>query len=850
MVDFDAARREGLSAAEARARLGRDGPNELPAARRRGVWALAGEVAREPMFLLLLAGGTMYLLLGDVREAAMLLSFVFVIMTITFVQERRTERALSALRELSSPRARVVRDGEARRVAGREVVCGDVVLLAEGDRVAADGLLQAGLNLSVDESLLTGESAPVRKAPDPAVTAPGRPGGDDTPCLYSGTLVLQGQGVMRVTATGAATALGRIGGALHREPPTPTPLQRQTRALLWTFGLIGGGLSALVVLIFGLTRGQWISGALVGISLAMGILPDEFAVVLVLFLALGAWRLARQQVLTRRMAALETLGAATVLCVDKTGTLTENRMTVTHLYAHGRAVDAAAPLPDDFHELVEYGVLASQTDPFDPTERAIRALGEEGLAHTEHLHADWTLEREYPLSRALLAMSHAWRAPGGAAYVIAAKGAPEAIADLCHLDDARQADLARAVQALAEQGLRVLGVAQARVDDDVLPGLQHDFPFAFVGLLGLCDPLRPTVPAAVRTCHTAGIRVMMITGDYPATAQAVARAAGLPATPVITGAELDALSDDELRRRVAGAALFARMVPEQKLRLVNAFKANGEIVAMTGDGVNDAPALKAAHIGIAMGGHGADVAREAAALVLLEDSFAGIVDAIRMGRRVHANLNKAMAYILAIHVPIAGMTLIPVVLAWPLVLLPVHIAFLHLLIDPACSVAFEAEPADPEAMTRPPRAPDAPLFSRRALVYSLLQGGSLLLGVLAVFAVAWGRGQGVAEARTLMFTTLVVANAVLVLMNRSWTHSLTATLRVPNPAAWGVLAGAAALLTLVLRVPVLRDLFRFTALHADDLLLCLLAGVGSVLWFEGVKRLTTRRAPRYGLESA
>jgi len=829
----------GLTDDEAARRLQEEGPNELPTARARSGLAIAAEVVREPMILLLLAAGTLYLLLGDLAEALLLLASLVGIVGITLYQEQRTERALEALRDLSSPRALVIRDGQPKRVPGREVVRGDIVVLAEGDRVPADGTVLAALNLTVDESLLTGEAVPVRKVPWDGVSPLGPPGGDDRPFVYSGTLVVRGQGVMLVQATGRYTALGRIGRALATVEEEPTGIQRETRAVVRVLATMAFALCALVVVAYGLTRGDWLHGLLSGITLAMSIIPEEFPLVLTAFLALGAWRLARQQVLARRMPAVEALGATTVLCVDKTGTLTLNRMTVQRLFARGQVYDVSAStpaLPEAFHELVEFGLLASQRDPFDPMEQAIKRLGEQSLAQTEHLHADWELVREYPLSPALLALSHVWRAPGGQEYVVAAKGAPEAIADLCHLDATQWQALAQQVQAMAADGLRVLGVAKATFQAPALPREQHDFAFEFVGLIGLVDPVRPGVAEAIQECYAAGIRVVMVTGDYPATAQYVARQIGLhPPDAVLTGPELDQLADTALQQRSRTVNIFARVVPEQKLRLVKALQAQGEVVAMTGDGVNDAPALKAAHIGIAMGARGTDVAREAADLVLLDDAFPSIVRGIRLGRGIYANLKKAMAYLLAVHVPIAGLALIPVVLGWPLVLLPAHIVFLELLIDPACSVVFEAEPIGAEVMRQPPRRAQERLFDRQTVGLSLLQGLSVLTIVLAVFGVSLYRGQGELEARALTFTTLVVANIGLIFTNRSWAHPILTTLRWPNAALWGITSGALGALALVLYVPFLQELFRLAVLHPEDLALCLAGGLAGILWFEGLK---------------
>jgi Ca2+-transporting ATPase len=838
MNELDITTVKGLSEAEAGKRLIEEGYNELPSTKQRSIFAIAGEVVREPMFLLLIAGGSIYLLLGDLQEAAMLLAFVFVVMGITLYQERKTERALEALRDLSSPRASVIRDGEQKRIPGREVVRGDMVVLSEGDRVPADVALLSCVNLSVDESLLTGESAPVRKTFCEGVDEMARPGGDDRPFAYSGTLVVQGFGIARVLATGADTEMGKIGKALHAIESEDTPLQKETGRLVRNLAIVGLSLCAVVVTVYGITRDNWLNGLLAGITLAMAMLPEEFPVVLTVFLALGAWRISRSRILTRRVPAVETLGSASVLCVDKTGTLTVNRMSVRKIFTGGKYFEPDRqdrPLPDDFHRIIEFGILASHIDPFDPMEKALRDLGKRALSDTEHLHNNWTLVQEYPLSKSLLTMSRVWRSPDQKNYVIAAKGAPEAVAEICHLNKEEMERLSIEINTLASEGLRIIGIAKAEFDHAELPDGQHDFKFSFLGLIGLSDPVRPGVSEAVRECYKAGIKVVMITGDYQLTARKVAEQIGLKSDGVMTGAELERIEDSELRQRIEKVKIFARVVPEQKLKIVNALKANGEIVAMTGDGVNDAPALKSAHIGIAMGGRGTDVAREASSLVLLDDDFSSIVQAVRMGRRIFDNLKRAMAYILAIHIPIAGMSLLPVLLRWPLVLLPVHIVFLELIIDPACSIVFEAEPEESDVMSRRPRNLRDPLFDRKTVVYSVLQGVIVLAVVLSVFVIAMKRGHGGPDARALSFTTLIIANLGLIMTNRSWSRVILATLRVPNAALWWVLGGAVFFLGAVLYVPFLQNLFRFDRLHLSDLAICLSAGVISVAWFEALK---------------
>ncbi len=839
-IDFTAAIANGLTEAEAAARLTRYGPNELPSKRGRGVLSTALDVVREPMFLLLLACGGVYLMLGDVREAAMLLGFVFVVLGITFVQERKTERALEALRDLSSPRALVVRDGLQRRIAGRDVVPGDILVLTEGDRVPADAAVLSCSNLATDESLLTGESVPVRKVNWDGQQAAARPGGDDHPFVFSGSLVVQGQGVAEVRATGSRTEMGAIGRVLQSVDVEQTKLQAEVGRLVQGLAVLGLALCTIVVVLYGAMYGDWLKGLLAGITLAMAMLPEEFPVVLTIFLALGAWRLSRMNVLTRRVPVIETLGAATVLCVDKTGTLTVNRMAIRRLVVEGESFDKdpsdVRSLPEGFHALVEFGILASQRDPFDPMEKAFHELGNSRLADTEHLHADWTLEREYPLTPSLLAMSHVWKSRSGADYVLAAKGAPEAVADLCHLDAQRTAWVTASVDDMAAEGLRVLGIARGTFRETTLPSEQHDFAFEFLGLVGLADPLRPTAAAAIAECHTAGIRVVMITGDHPSTAQAIARQAGLrECDQIISGPDFAAMSDTDLRARASSVDVFARMVPEQKLRLVNALKANCEVVAMTGDGVNDAPALKAAHIGIAMGGRGTDVAREAASLVLLDDDFTSIVRSVRMGRRIFDHLQKAMTYIVAAHVPIAGMSLIPVVFGWPQALLPVHILFLELLIDPACSIVFEAEPEEPDVMQRPPRPPTARLFGSKLLGFGVLQGLSILAIVLSVYLLALRGWKSEDDAVALSFTTLVMANLGLIVANRSWSRVSWMSERPATPALRWVIAGTIAGLGLVLYVPPIRDAFHFSTLHPFDLVICGGAGLLALLWFEVMK---------------
>jgi Ca2+-transporting ATPase len=798
--------------------------------------SIAIEVIREPMFMLLIASGAVYLVLGDAAESAALLVAVFLVIGITLYQEQKTERALQALRDLSSPRALVIRGGTTKRIAGRDVVRDDLVVLHEGDRVPADGCVESCSNLRIDESLLTGESVPVRKTPLTGNPCAESPGGDNRPFVYSGTLIVSGDGIARVTATGLRTELGKIGEALKHLEAGPTSLQLEVGRMVRLLATLG--LTACVVLgvAYGLAQQRWLDGALAGLTLAIAMVPEEFPVILTVFLALGAWRISRSQVLTRRMPAIETLGSATVLCVDKTGTLTMNRMSVAAVAIDGRieSLDEGVGFGTSAARVIAAAIRASKTDAFDPMERAFRELGRQLPAVATEPS---TTVREYPLSDSMLAVTHVWRNDALNLFEVAVKGAPESVVELCRLDESKRARVLQQVEQLASQALRVLGVAVGEWRASELPASPASFDLQFLGLVGLADPVRPGVPAAIENCRTAQIRVVMITGDYPGTAMNVAKRVGLlRSTECLTGADLNAMNDDALRRSVRDVDVFARIVPDQKLRIVNALKASGEVVAMTGDGVNDAPALKAADIGVAMGGRGTDVAREAAALVLLDDDFSSIVRAVKLGRRIYDNIEKATSYVLAIHVPIAGISLLPVLLGWPLVLMPVHVIFMELIVDPACSIAFEMEPAERDVMQRPPRARARRLFTPRLVARSLLQGTGALGAALAVWAASVAAGLSAADVRTLTFASLIVGNLALIVANRSLSDSVWANWRTPNPALAWLFAGVFGLLGIVLYVPLVRGLFGMAQPHVDDTAVIMAAGLGALLWMEAVKR--------------
>ncbi len=816
----------GLDEDEAARRLAQAGPNALPAPRGRGLLRFCAEVLEEPIFLLLVGAAVLYLAIGDAAEGILMAGCAAVSVALVAVQSWRSEKVLAALKGIVAPRALVVRGGATRRVGAETIVPGDFMVLAPGDRVPADGILREGAGLVLDESALTGESVPVRKraseGPGPGDAAPG---GDDTPFVFSGTLVLAGEGIAEATATGPRSRVGAIGAALATLRWPPTPLQVATARLVRRLALAGVVLSILVGALHYARDADWLQATLAGITLAMSAMPEELPMVLAIFLAMGAWRLSRHGVLARQPSAVLALGATTVLCVDKTGTITENRIRLEHLAIPGAVAGVAAAMADArFAPLRAAALHASHPQGGDPMDRATHALGP--------APAGGAL-REYPIEARRPRVAFAW-ADGGD-VLVAAKGAPEEIARLCRLDadDARAA--MASVEGLAAEGLRVLAVATARAA--TVPDEIDGLAFAWAGLLAYGDPVRDSARASIEECLAAGIEVVMITGDYPATACAVARHAGIDATGhAMSGAEVARLDDAALRDAVAGKRVFARTEPGQKLRIVEALRARGHVVAMTGDGVNDAPALRAAHVGVAMGSRGTDVAREAAGLVVLNDDLGSIVAAIRLGRRIADNIRKAMVFVVAVHVPLVGLALLPLLLGWPPMLAPVHVIFLELVIDPTCAIVFEAQEAERRAMRRPPRPASRTVASPLTIALAIAQGCALLACAFAAYGCALGLGLPHGEARALGFVALVAGTLCLALTNLSWDDFAFAPRVLAHPAVAVAAVATSAMLALLLAWPAARGVFGFAVPAAGALALAIAAGAASVLWFEAVKR--------------
>lgn len=831
----------GLSQSEATARLAQFGPNTLQQTSGRGFIEIVRGTLREPMFVFLLAAAALYLVVGNLGEGLFLVAGAMISIGLVVFQETRSERALAALRQLAEPYARVIRDGSERRIPGRELVPNDVVLVGEGERLPADGLLIAGDLLTVDESMLTGESVPVTKHPlrsDPDAVPQVQPGGDDTPFLFAGTLVVRGQGVARVIHTGPATQLGRIGASLASIQSEPTLLQQTSTRLIAKFSIIAFIFCGIVALAYGVFRNEWFEGALAGITLAISLLPEEFPMVLAIFMAIGSWRLARNKVLVRRAAVLETLGAATMLCVDKTGTLTENRMTIAAVWVDGELHELNGPdnLRREAAPLLGKAALASALRPVDPMDRAVRDF-------TQSLEIDTAPGgapvRTHPLHPTLLAVIQAW-AEDNHRTIVAAKGAPEAIFRLCHMNADMHQKMHDVVVAMADRGLRVLGVASYRHEGPAPDDLSQ-IPFKFEGLVGFFDPVRADVADALAVARGAGVGVAMITGDYPATAREIARRCGIDVEGgILTGGEIAALDRADLRERVKQTRVFARVLPEQKLALVEAFKANGHVVAMTGDGINDAPALEASHIGIAMGERGTDVAREAADIVLLDDSFASIVGGVRLGRRIFSNLRKALTYVTAIHVPIAGLALFPIVLGLPPMLFPMHVVLLELVIDPVCSLVFESEPSEVDAMNKPPRPADESLFGVGILLFGLFQGAVVLAGVFGLYVWSLMNGLPAPEARATAFIALVAANLVLAFADSAEVGSSFFDRR--RLSFWLIAASATAILAVILFVPAAARMFSVSLPAPSTIALAI--GVALLVggWYGFLRRFGLLRA--------
>ncbi len=810
---------KGLSTAEAAAQLKIFGKNELKSRRRNFVFDALLGLATEPMFLLLAAACALYFLLGDRTEAVMMLVSILFVASIEVFQEIRSNRAIAAMQKMTAAAVRVLRDGAWIELPAAELVPRDVVQISEGEQLAADGLLIQKNDLSLDESMLTGESLAVEKD-----IAEGKNK------VFAGSTVAAGQGIFEVSETADRTELGKMGRSIEAIDPAPTPLQLQIKSFVKKMGWLG--LIAFLIVFglnFWLESDVW-KALLFSLTVAMALIPEEIPVAFSAFMGLGALRMAKRGILAKQPKTVEALGSATVICLDKTGTITENRMALTE------SVDFSGR-----DQVLETALLASEIEPFDAMEKAL--LGAFLVEKGPDFRASQKLVHEYALDGLPPMMTHVWEKEGQ--KTAAGKGALERILAVCRIEKELAEIINRGALTLSEKGFRVLGVASAAFSGAAFPEKQDDFEWKFEGLVAFFDPPKANARESLEVFKKAGIRIVMLTGDHPATAQNIARSVGIidEKSPILTGEDLMKMDEPALQKAVAETAVFARMFPMAKLRAIEALKKNGETVAMSGDGANDGPALRAAQIGVAMGRRGTDVARSAAALVLIDDDLGHMAEAIGMGRRIYDNLRKAIRYVLAIHLPIVMAVLLPLIFGWqwPHILLPLHVIFLEIVMDPTVAIAFEAEPAEPGILEKPPRSASAPLFSGSELVLSLLVGTVIGAVVLAMHFFAVRSGKTEEGARAIAFATMSISTMLLALSFRSFERPVWQAIFWKNRSMPIVLGLAAAMLVAILEVPFLAKLFKMEPLSLVDLGLCAAAAAGSLVWFEVWKVWKMRR---------
>ncbi len=807
------------------------GYNEISSKGERSFFSRLLGVLLEPMIFLLISIGFLYYFIGDAMEAVMLSCSVVLIVMITLYQEGKTENALSALKNLASPRTNVIRDGVMRKVDGREIVPGDIIFLSEGDRVPADSEVLETDHLMMDESLLTGESVPILKTISKEI--------------FCGSLVVAGQAFCSVGQIGNQTQIGKIGQKIANEKQSKTLLEMEVARLVKGIFIFAIIVCCLLTIYLGLTTNDWTRGILAGLTLAIGILPEELPLVLTIFFAFGAYRLSKRSVLARKTSIIETLGAASVLCTDKTGTITQNKMTIKCLVGTNSEVfdvsnTLSNPMSEGIIELLKYGILASKSNAIDPMDKCFYEMVKEFKIQIDTIKSPLVIAKEFPISHQLLALTQVWNLPGEneTKYLVATKGAPEAVITLCRLSKNDADDILAQVTSLAKRGLRMLAVARSKEFVENIPDSPNEIEFEWLGLVGLEDPIRSEVPAAVRLAYQAGIRIIMITGDYPETAKNIATQIGLQNhNKVMTGNELNVLSDSEYRNAVLNCNIFARVSPDDKWRLVGVLKKEGEIVAMTGDGVNDAPALKTAHIGVAMGMRGTDVAREAAEIVLLDDSFSSILNAVEEGRHIYVNLKKALGYIIAVHIPIIGAAFFPTLFHLPNVILSaIHIVFLEMIIDPTSTLVFEKEPIELSTMASPPRDISRPLLDKNLFIVSLLQGLMSLTAVISTYYYVTLFEMTVSSnpliPTTASFVTLIFSNLLIILVNRNWSLTIFESIKVKNSALPYVMGGTLLFLFSAIYIPFLQSVFHFTSLSLRLVGACLIISILSIIWFE------------------
>ena len=795
------------------------------------------EVLKEPVFLLLIASAVIYFILGEPKDGAVMLIFVVVMIGIDVVQQWKTDKTLKALKQLSAPHIKVIRDGQRSIINSEDLVPNDLMIITEGIKIPADGRIIEYSDLCVDESSLTGEAEGVWKTCN-ALESKDYWRKD---YVYAGTLVIQGYGVIKVDKIGAETEYGKIGKHIYEAPDRPTPLEKQTNNIIKIFSIVAGILFVLVFITTFLNlsnisiKSRIVESILSSITLAMALIPEEFPVILTVFLSMGAWRLAKKKSLVRRLTSVETLGAVSVLCVDKTGTITMNKMEVASVWS----------FDNNRENLYRIMGMACEINPYDPMEQAIINYCENNKIIKSDLFSG-SLIKEYSFTNERKMMGHVWKNSNG--IVIASKGSPEKILALCNLDSNELDEINNKLNELSSKAYRVLAVGEMRVnEEEEVPNELEDCKLTFLGLVALLDPPREDIKKDILSCKRAGVRVVMITGDNGVTASAIAKQVGISNRDIIiTGNEIDNMSDDELKERVKETNIFSRVIPAHKMRIVRAFKENGEIVAMTGDGVNDAPALKYSDIGISMGKRGSEVSKEAADLILLDDNFSTIVNTIRDGRRIYDNIKKAVGYVFIIHIPIALSSLFAPLLgidSLSLLLLPVHVVLLELIIDPTCSIVFERQPEEVDIMERSPRNPKENLLTMQVLLKSIIQGLVLFISSFGTYYfVLEILNEGVGIARSMGLSIIMISNILLVQVNSSNKEFMYKSInrlkrdKVMLISIIGTIIG----LIIMLYTP-LSKFLKLSPLNLKEILIVIIISVISVLWYEVIKLIKHKK---------
>jgi P-type Ca2+ transporter type 2C len=823
---------QGLTDAQVLAAREKFGANQLTYKKRNRFLEAVFGLIKEPMIILLLVTSSIYFISGKVGDGIFLASAIVLVSLISLYQDSKSRDALDKLKDFTKPNCKVIRNGAAVQIKSEEVVVGDSLLVEEGILIGADGIITHSNDFSVNESILTGESMPVAKDTS-----------KEEHFIFSGTTVTAGLAIATVTAIGNETRLGKIGKSLESIKEEPTPLERQINNFVKKM-VVAGAIVFVIVWITNYMHSKLLLDSLIkSLTLAMSVLPEEIPMALTSFMALGAWRLMKMGIVVKQMKTVETLGSATVICTDKTGTITENKMSLAKVYVVGsqKILNADELKDQEENELIRVAMFASEPIPFDPMEVALHDAYKSHTTNDER--ANSKLIHEYPLGGKPPMMTHVFQNSAGV-KIIAAKGAPEAIINVSPLDEERKTKINDAIKTLSLDGYRLLAVGETSWNDNNYPATQQEFKFDFKGLVAFYDPPKKNIQSVLDSFYKAGIQVKIITGDNAETTSAIAKQIGFKGfDKTISGDELMKLNEEELEQRVEDTQIFTRMFPEAKLKIINALKAKNEIVAMTGDGVNDGPALKAAHIGIAMGKKGTEIAKQAASLILLEDDLSKMVDAIAMGRKIYTNLKKAIQYIISIHIPIILTVFIPLALGWvyPNIFLPVHIIFLELIMGPTCSIIYENEPMEANAMSQKPRPFTSTFFKVRELIASIIQGIIITVGTLGVYQYGVYVGLSEASTRTLVFTNLIVANIFLMLVNRSFYYSVLTTLRYKNNLVLLMIVITVALTSALLFIQPLSAFFDFELITVGQLAVGAGVGIIATVWFEVVKWVKRRK---------